>query len=137
MFRFLLLKIFLGTPANSYWSHLPNAAHIDRIIAAVTDNPGNWDLVWDRTWACAYDRALYRTLDRAWEAYLVADRTLASSGTRHGASGAILALFAWDDTGDYLKLSVESLRVLAELGDQQAVLILPAVIAFARSKEIA
>ena len=33
------------------WSHLPNAAHIDAVIASVKANPDDWDAAYD----AAYD----------------------------------------------------------------------------------
>ena len=139
------------------WSHLPNAAHIDRILADVRANPGNWAYfaawgeAWLVVWHAAWDRAaaLDAARDRAWVAardavYSAAwpaalDAVYSAANLVAGATteSAILALIAWDETSDYLDLPVEQVRVLAALGDQRAILMLPAVIAFERSKEIA
>ena len=92
------------------WSHLPNVHHIDRILADVRANPGNW----------AYSAVSSAARDAA----------------RSAARSAILALIAWPESADYLNLSEDSVRVLAALGDHKAVLILPAAIAFDQQKEI-
>jgi hypothetical protein len=134
------------------WSHLPNAAHIDRILAAITDNPGNWDWDWHRVsnragsaaWDAALDVVYSAARDVARSAVLVAVFDAALDAAWHqardaaldAARSAILALIAWDETSDYLDLPVEQVRVLAALGDHKAVLILPAAIAFESQKEI-
>jgi hypothetical protein len=141
------------------WHHLPNAAHIDRIIADLKVNINNWNwaysAAWDDARSAAWDDARSATYsearevagvaaysaarDRAWAAAGYAAREVDGVSAWHAAScaarSAIVALITWDDTGDYLDLSIDKVRVLAELGDKRAILMLPAVIAFERSKE--
>ena len=122
------------------WNHLPNAAHIDRILADLNANPDNWDRARDPAWDRAWDRVWDAALDAAWNAVGDAARTAAWAAARSAAWGrasyAILALIAWPEAGNYLDLSIESLQVLAALGDHKAVLMLPAVIAFESEKEL-
>ena len=125
------------------WSHLPNARHIDRILADVNANPDNWDRAGDAALVAASDRAW----DRAWDATLVRVSAAALDAASHTAwlavysaaspatRSTIAALIAWPESAEYLDLSVDSLRVLAELGDHKAVLILPAAIAFELQRE--
>jgi len=47
----------------SSWSHLPNAAHIDRVIASVEEHPEAWSDAYIADW----DSALGVALDLAWE----------------------------------------------------------------------
>ena len=142
------------------WSHLPNAKHIDRIIADLNANTDNWVQAWTRAmtaaWDAAWTRARTATRDAAWtrartatrdaardavysaarDAVYSAARDAARHAAWHAASYAILALIAWPEASDYLDLSTESLQVLAALGDHKAVLILPAAIAFESEKEL-
>ena len=130
------------------WSHLPNAKHIDRIIADLNANTDNWVQAWTRAmtaaWDAAWTRARTATRDAARDAVYSAARDAVYSAARdaarhaawHAASYAILALIAWPEASDYLDLSTESLQVLAALGDHKAVLILPAAIAFESEKEL-
>ena len=122
------------------WSHLPNAKHIDRIIADLNANTDNWVQAWTRAmtaaWDAAWTRARTATRDAARDAVYSAARDAARHAAWHAASYAILALIAWPEASDYLDLSTESLQVLAALGDHKAVLILPAAIAFESEKEL-
>jgi hypothetical protein len=42
----------------------------------------------------------------------------------------------WDESADYLKLSVDQVTMLAALGGHKAMLLLPAVLVFEKSKEL-
>jgi hypothetical protein len=42
----------------------------------------------------------------------------------------------WDESADYLKLSVDQVTMFAALGDHKAILMLPAVMVFKKSKEL-
>jgi hypothetical protein len=155
-----------GNNMTTAWSHLPNAHHIDRILADLTVNPGDWhwawywvsnradytardaarDAAWDRAWDAARDAARDAALDVVYSAARDVARSAASSTAWAAASSAawaaawdaawsaILALIAWPEASDYLNLSVDSVRVLAALGDHKAVLILSAAIAFESQK---
>ena len=124
------------------WSHLPNAGHIDRILADVRANPGNWaySAAWDRVkaaaWDAAWDAARSAAWDAAWDAARSTVRSAVSSAAWAAAWTTVLALIAWDEAGDYLSLPADQVQVLAALGDNKAVLMLPAAIAFDQQKEI-
>ena len=88
------------------WTHLPNAAHIDRVLAHLKQHPDRWDAAWDAARDAAWDAA--------WDA----------------ARGAIAALVAWDDCAYLLDQTPDFLRGCINLvGDHKAVLLLPAAIA--------
>ena len=112
------------------WSHLPNAGHIDRILADVRANPGNW------AYSAAWDRVKAAAWDAAWDAARSTVRSAVSSAAWAAAWTTVLALIAWDEAGDYLSLPADQVQVLAALGDNKAVLMLPAAIAFDQQKEI-
>ena len=117
------------------WSHLPNAAHIDAVLASVKANPDEWsaaldaalDAAWGAAWDAAYDAARGAALDAAWDAALDA------------AWNAILALVAYDDCAHMLDSEPDDLRFLSKLGSHAATLMMPASIAFKsiREKQVA
>jgi hypothetical protein len=131
------------------WSHLPNACHIDRILESVKSHPEIWSASWNASWnatMAAYDAAR----DAAWVA---AARSAARDATRDAAMDAAMyaardaamnaawaataALIVYDDASKYLEMSSDQLRVWAILSeDPAAVLLLPAVIAFERIREL-
>jgi len=132
------------------WSHLPNAAHIHRIVDGVRSNPDQWamadrkvfETAYDAGWNASRDVAKYAARDTdcdrdrhvAWNA---ARAAIAGSGAARDAGGyAILALIVWDESADYLKLSVDQVTMLAALGGHKAMLLLPAVLVFEKSKEL-
>ena len=96
----------------SAWSHLPNAAHIDRVLADVQARPEAWAAAW------------------------AAERSAAWAAVRAAARDAILALIAWDDCDHLLETDAEHVRVLALLGHLPAVLLLPAAIALNKVKQL-
>lgn len=128
------------------WAHLPNAAHIDRILTDVKRRPEVWgaalDAVWNAARAAARGAALDAVRAAAWSAAgsaagsaaldAVRDAALdAAWGTALGtARGAILALIAWDDAALLLIVPVPTLRLLSDCGSHSATLMLPAAIAF-------
>jgi len=91
------------------WAHLPNAKHIDAVLADVKARPEVWAAAGPAAWAAAWDAA--------WDAagYAVWD--------------AILALIAWDSAADLLDLPADALRVLIDVAAppvcHQAALLLP------------
>ena len=127
------------------WSHLPNAKHIDAIIADLKVNPKKWAAAWDAALSAArlVDRsaARYAAWDAAWDAALSAARYAvwgaaryavwgaALSAARYAVWGAIAALVAWDDCSYLLVMTPEQVEVQALLGNHAAILMLPAVIA--------
>ena len=143
------------------WAHLPNAKHIDWVIASLKANPEKWraarNAVWDEAWEAAYDAALdaiddagrYETFDAAYEskeaafdaAYYAAWFAAFDAGVAAAfdaavaaADDAILALIAHDDCGYMIESEVGELKIIAAFGDQRAILLLPACIVYNETK---
>jgi hypothetical protein len=126
---------------NKPWSDLPNAHHIDWVLASVKENPklwaaavvgaAEWSVAWmavGAAWNAAEDAARSAAVDAArnavWAAAQVADAYV---------TDAAIALVAYDDCDQYLALGYEKLKVYAVLSDKpQAVLLLP--MAYVREK---
>ena len=99
------------------WSHLPNAHHIDRVLASVKAHPDEWSAVRTAAWDAAWDAVRDRAYAAAW--------------------GAVAALIAYDDCAHYLDMPSDRLRVWAILSENPAaVLLLPAVITFEKINEL-
>jgi len=111
------------------WADLPNAKHIDRILADLKKNPDKWNAVWNtaRTdaWYASWYAAWYAARDDAWNAVWDATSDAASDATR----GASLALIAYDDCAYLLDEKPEHVQMLGLLGNQAAILLYPACIA--------
>ena len=106
------------------WAHLPNAAHIDKVIASSKATPKQWT---QRRWVCASWSVAW---DDAWEAAMNAVRSSAWNAARDAAwyfaRDAVLALIAYDDCAFMLDSDPGELAILAALGDRRAILLLPA-----------
>jgi hypothetical protein len=101
---------------SNAWSHLPNAHHIDWVLASLKENPELWDAArdaaWDEAWDTARAEAMSAARDAVWDA----------------ARDVISALIAYDDCDQFLSMSYEKLRVWDILSeDPRAVLLLPMV----------
>ena len=133
----------------SAWSHLPNAHHIDRVLESAKSHLEIWSTPWDavrnrdaahnEAWYAATDaareEAWYAATDAAWDVARNADRGVATA--RGAMYDAVKALIAYDDASKYLDIPSDKLRVLAILSETPAaVLLLPAVIAFERIREL-
>ena len=94
----------------SEWSHLPNAVHIDRILAHVKTNPEKWSTAWNAAWNAT---AWNATARNAW----------------HAAWGASMALIAYPDCAYMLNMSPEQIKMYAHLDVKGAWLLYPAAIA--------
>ena len=121
------------------WAHLPNARHIDRVLASVKAHPDSWaaarDAAGHAAWYAAWDAARHAAGHAVWDAVWGAARHAAGGAAwgaaRDAAGDAALALIAYDDCAHLLGLSPDELRMWAALGQQPAAaLLLPAVIAF-------
>ena len=138
------------------WSYLPNAAHIDRILADLKANPDRWiAVVNSATYPDAYDAArtaIYTAAAlAAWTAALAAwtaARTAAWNAARDAAwraasaafaydaaRTAILALIAYDDCAYLLNEKPEDVHMFALLGQPAAILLYPACLALSEQKE--
>ena len=131
------------------WAHLPNAAHIDRVLAHLKQHPARWSAAWDATRGAAWDAwtaARGAAWDAAWDAARSAARGAAWGAARDAAwdaardpawsaawdaaRSAIAALVAWDDCAYLLDQAPDFLRAQINLtGEPAALLLLPAVIA--------
>ena len=118
------------------WSHLPNAHHIDWVLASLKETPELWGV----TWSAARGAARGASWDASWDAAVDAARDAAMSAARNatwnaarGAGwaagwGVISALVSYDDCDQFLAMSYERLKVWAVLSeDPRAILLLPMV----------
>ena len=102
--------------AETAWAHLPNAKHIDAVLADARKRPGAWDAAqraaWGAAWRAARDAAQRAAWDAAWD--------------------AIAALVAWDSSADLLDCTPDVLRTMIDLAEppvcHQAALLLPSAI---------
>jgi len=133
------------------WSHLPNAAHIDAVIASVKANPDDWNAAWDEVWDAArdatrdaawdaaydaaYDAVRDAVRDAAWDAAYDAVRDAALDAAWNAAWRAAIALIAYDDCAHMLYSDPDDLRILSKLGSNAATLMIPASIAFKNIRE--
>jgi hypothetical protein len=100
----------------SAWSHLPNAAHIDRVIESSNSYPEVWNVAYDSARNAAYDSAYTAARNAAWN--------------------AVLAFIAYDDAANYLAMPSDQLKAWAILSkNPAAILLLPVVIAYERISE--
>jgi len=141
-------KMQAQAQAQTEWAHLPNAKHIDWVLSSVKANPKKWDAAsdtawdaargaardaaWDAAygvaWGAAWNAAWNAARGAAWNAAWVAARNAARNAAYYGASGAIIALIAYDDCGYMIESEIGELKIIAKLGDQKAILLLPACI---------
>jgi hypothetical protein len=133
---------------SNAWSHLPNAHHIDWVLASLKENPELWDAArdaaWDEAWDTARAEAMSAARDAVWDAARDAARDAAWSAAWYAARGAgwsaardapraaardaISALVAYDDCDQFLNMPYEKLKVWTVLSeDPRAVLLLPMV----------
>ena len=122
----------------SAWDHLPNAAHIDRVLASFKAHPILWDQAWDQIWVQAWGQAWGQARDQTREQARDQLWYQAFDQSFDRARSALLALIAYDDCAKYLNLPIDQLQMLYHLTDHPACLLLqPAVVAFAMEKELA
>jgi len=55
---------------------------------------------------------------------------------RYAADDAIIALITYDDCAYMVESDIDEIKILAKLGDQRALLLLPACIVFNETKEL-
>jgi hypothetical protein len=131
------------------WSHLPNAIHIDRVLASVKSNPDAWEHLYTEAREEAINQA-WEAMNQAvgppsWQAPWMAQACFNACTTRNysvgpvdHARGVLLALIAYDDCAKYLDLPLDQLKMLYLLNEHPACLLLqPAVLVFAKEKELA
>lgn len=126
------------------WADLPNATHIDWVLASLESEPWEWTAAhgaargaaWTAAWTAAWDAAQDTARPAAWAAAQDTARAAARAATwaatwaaaRDAARDACAALVAWDDCAVLLDLPTDAVRLLAHSGHHPAVLLLPAVI---------
>ena len=133
------------------WANLPNAVHIDRVVASALANPSQWveargvaqeavrAEVWCKAWSTVQDAG--RSAEW-WEvrAEVWAVRTEWATAWREAyetLQDALLALIAFDDCGYMLDSDPGELAIIAKFGNTKAVLLLSACKAFHSLKTIA
>jgi len=128
------------------WSHLPNAKHIDRIIADLKKNPGAWgatqdtawivtqDTAWNAAWTAARITAMAEERIATWGVAYDSVYDITTLNKRNSAWGAILALIAYDDCAYLFDEKIEHVQMLALLGNEQAILLYPACVAMQKEK---
>ena len=120
----------------SKWSHLPNAAHIDRVIESSNSYPEIWSAARDAAWSAARDVVRDVVRDAVRDAASVPERTVRDAA-RSAARSAALAFIAYDDAADYLAMPSDQLKIWAILSENPAaILLIPAVIAYERISEL-
>jgi len=122
------------------WAHLPNAKHIDWAIDSVKAHPEKWNAAWYATLRATLNADLATRRNAATDAayYAATDAAYytATDAAYYAARDAILALIAYDDCAYMIESKVDELKIIAKLGDQRAILLLPACIAYNETKEL-
>ena len=109
------------------WAHLPNAAHVDRILASLAAHPEKWEAARGGAWSAVYI-GLYTAANtaaniKAWDAAWNAAWDASRYASRGAAFIAIAALVAWDDCAYMLELPEDALKLLRAVGNEQALLL--------------
>jgi len=124
------------------YAHLPNAPHIDRILAHVRAHPEKWvttpdaelAAAWKAASAAAWEAARGDTRGDAREAAWAATWHATRTSTCTLVWGVIVALIVWDSASVFLDQDPDDVRAQAAAGNHAAVLMLPAVIAMPTNK---
>ena len=120
------------------WADLPNAKHIDRVIASVRQNPEKWkeshsmlrrdsEFQIKQLFASLAVKGRMLGTERL-SVYYVAKDCVEELDTGSLAA-SLLALTAYDDCAYLLDQKPDQVKLLAGLGVESAILLLPAVIA--------
>ena len=125
------------------WGYLPNAHYIDCILSSLRSKPKMWkeiymadEELWDRprfhdAWDTADNIVRSSTRYQAWLEVLYGVGTATAGYGSILSRGAILALIAYDDAGQYLEWDPEKLEVISILTESPTqFLMLPAVKVF-------
>jgi hypothetical protein len=121
------------------WDHLPNAKHIDTIIASIKAHPKEWEAaryaVRNAARVAARDAVRNAARDAVRNAASSAARVAAWDAAYYTARDAIIALIAYDDCAYMLNSDPGELEIIAKFGNGRAILLLPACKVFAAIKE--
>ena len=136
---------------SNAWDHLPNAKHIDKVLAHVKAHPekwqrawndsyeilsptsqymkpdGEWFTMWSAAWDAAYEKSVSIGRINLWGACQDVTWTIIQGSGRNSAWGALHALMIYDDCTYMLDLTPEQIHLYACLGVPAAVLLEPAV----------
>ena len=129
--------------AETAWAHLPNAQHIDAVLADARKRPGAWDAARTAARDAAWDAARDAAWDAAWDAAQCAAWGAAWGAAwdaaRSVAWHAIHALIAWDSSADLLECTPDVLRAMVDLAEppvcHQAALLLPYAVVRSKAKQ--
>lgn len=104
------------------WAHLPNAQHIDTVLADVKARPAVWSSAWYAARHESPGVAWCKPSDAAW----------------YAAQDAVSALITWDDSADLLDKSPNELRAIENTAswpmNHQAYRLLPYIIVRAEAR---
>ena len=137
---------------NTAWAHLPNAKHIDAVLADVRKRP--------EAWLDAEMSAGFSMLHNAWEACVTAASGRGMKGTLEDALLEVTDIFedtdhsqdvwnvvtdivgvlgVWDSSADLLECTPDVLRAMIDLAEppvcHQAALLLPYAIVRSNAKQ--
>ena len=119
------------------WAHLPNAVHIDRVIAIANVSPHCRVVGWETpAWDAPRDAAWCKAWSTVQDAGRTAEYNAAWLVGWESVRDAIIALIAYDDCAYMLDSDPGELAILAKFGDPRAILLLPACKAFHSLKEL-
>ena len=122
----------LTTPLPTAWAHLPNAGHIDSVLANLKEHPEKWkaaryaawrQTAWAAAWHAAYTAAQSTAKIVAWHASQNAAWGAARDSVWGAGRSAIAALIAWDDCAHMLDLAEATLSELRAAGNHPAILL--------------
>ena len=124
------------------WSYLPNAKHINWVLASVKAHPEKWEAAYNAAYNAARIAAWNAARIAAWNAARIAARIAAYDAAFDAAreaawvaaDDAIVALAAYDDCAYMIESEVDELKIIAAFGDQKAALLLPACIVYNETK---
>ena len=137
--------------SDTAWAHLPNAKHIDAVLAYTSTSKPVWGTSWDIVWGpvrdLAWSAALFAvaaqarttTHETAWTLTWRVKRRTEQIAARSVAWHAINALIAWDSSADLLDCTPDVLRAMIDLAEppvrHQAALLLPYAIVRSNAKQ--
>jgi hypothetical protein len=128
------------------WSHLPNARHINAVIANIRSllitpvHSVARDAAVVAAWYAARDAANAASRDRILDAAWTTSWSAARNTARDAAQYAILALVAYDYCDRYLTMTSDQLQVWGALSADPAAILLLSYVTFMEhntSKELA
>ena len=126
------------------WAHLPNAVHIDRVVASAKADPDHWNAAESEKWAVAWnatrdllkEQGRYDEWSTASSAVWLARQQRSSAASWSSVREALLALVAYDDCAYMLDSDPGELAILAKFGDRRAIMLLPACKVFHSLREL-